>query len=104
STDAASTSNVSEVQVKKFPRLRGGGYCHSACCAIVVITILIVIGLIILSAAGYFYNNDNNNTNARNAVIAGGVILAVDILGCFGAICQACQDSCDFCCKCHLTC
>ena len=69
--------------MKKFTPLRGGGYCRDACWAIVLITVLLVIGFVILSAGGAVYSNDNNNTAARNATIAGAIILALGLRGFF---------------------
>jgi hypothetical protein len=90
--------------VEKFPSLRGGGYCAEGCWVIVLIIIVFVIGFILISVGGAVYYNDINNTAGRNALIAGSVFLALSILCCLAAICRACQDSCEFCCDCHLGC
>ncbi len=112
-TEIVPASNASEARLKKCSPLRGGGSCGEYCYAIVIIIILIVVGFIIilivvgfiiLAVGGAAYSNNNNNTAARDAVYAGAAILALGILCCLDAICQACQDSCDFCCDCRLTC
>jgi hypothetical protein len=90
--------------MKKFPPLRGGGYCRDAWWAIVIITIFIIVGFVILAAAGAVYNNDNNDTTARQAIYAGAVILACGILCCISAICDACTHCTDHCCGCHFIC
>ncbi len=103
-TEIVPASNASEARLKKFSALRGGGSCREHCYVIVIVIIIIVVGFIILGAGGAAYSINNNNTAARNAAFAGAAILALGILCCLAAICQACQDSCDFCCDCHLSC
>ncbi len=97
-------SNPSEARLKKCSLLRGGGSCGGYCYAICIIIIILVVGFIIFAAGTAAYTNNYNNTAAYYALIVGSIILGIGILCCLAAICQACQDSCDFCCDCHLVC
>ncbi|UJR12270.1 hypothetical protein I4U23_016447 [Adineta vaga] len=101
-TAPVSTCNTSEVKMKKSPPLRGGGACRDHCKTFCFIGVFITIGVIVATVGVIVHSNNESNFHARNAWIAGAVIVILGILCCLLAICQAFQDSCDYCCDCHL--
>ncbi|CAF0777893.1 unnamed protein product [Adineta ricciae] len=104
SIKSVQTNNASELKPRTAPPLRGGGSCSENWWVFVIAIVVIIIGFIIMSVGSVYYTNNEKNIDARNALIAGSVILLVGIICCLGAICQACQDACDKCCGCHLSC